>query len=61
MTVSPFMRFVATAVRWVRAAGLPRDPNEPAKPAKTPQDWETLGRDLGRAARKFRDGGRSGS
>ena len=52
------MRFVVTAVKWVRAAGLPRDPNEPAKPAKTPQDWETLGRDLGRAVRKFRDGSR---
>ena len=55
------MRFVVTAVKWVRAAGLPRDPNAPAKPAKTPQDWETLGRDLGRAVRKFRDGSRPGS
>jgi len=60
MTVSPFMRFVVTAVRWVRAAGLPRDPNEPPKKASA-QDWETLGRDLGRAVRKFRDGGRPGS
>ena len=51
------MRFLVTAVKWVRAAGLPRDPNEPAKPKASPQDWESLGRDLGRAVRKFRDGG----
>jgi len=42
------------------AAGLPRDPNEPAKPKASPQDWESLGRDLGRAVRKFRDGGKPG-
>ena len=54
------MRFLVTAVKWVRAAGLPRDPNEPAKPKASPQDWEILGRDLGRAVRKFRDGGKPG-
>jgi hypothetical protein len=59
-TMSPFMRFLVTTVKWVRAAGLPRDPNGPSKPAKTPQDWESLGRDLGRAVRKFRDGGKPG-
>jgi hypothetical protein len=59
--MTPFMRFLVTAVKWVRAAGLPRDPNEPPRAAKaSPQDWENLGRDLGRAVRKFRDGGRSG-
>ena len=55
------MRFLVTAVKWVRAAGLPRDPNEPAKPKASPQDWESLGRDLGRAVRKFRDGGKPGA
>ncbi len=58
--MSPYMRFLVTAVKWVRAAGLPRDPNEPAKPKASPQDWESLGRDLGRAVRKFRDGGKPG-
>ena len=55
------MRFLVTAVKWVRAAGLPRDPNEPAKPKASPQDWESLGRDLGRAVRKFRDSGKPGA
>ena len=59
-SMSPFMRFLVTAAKWVRAAGLPRDPNEPPKPKASPQEWETLGRDLGRAVRKFRDGGRTG-
>jgi hypothetical protein len=58
--MSPYMRFLVTAVKWVRAAGLPRDPNEPPKPKASPQDWESLGRDLGRAVRKFRDGGKPG-
>jgi hypothetical protein len=57
---SPFIRFLARVVRSVRAAAQPRAPTQPGKDgAKTPErDWEALGRDLGRALRKFKDGGR---
>ena len=63
--ISPFMRFLARTVRSVRAAGLPRDPaqdgNVPQEGkvgAKAPErDWEAFARDLGRAVRKFKDGG----
>jgi hypothetical protein len=57
---SPFIRFLARAVKSVRNAGLPRDPMQPGKDgAKAPErDWEALGRDLGRAVRNFKDGGR---
>ena len=52
-------------MRSVRAAGLPRDPaqegNVPQEGkvgAKAPErDWEAFARDLGRAVRKFKDGG----
>lgn len=53
---SPFIRLLVKAVRSVRAAGLRRDPEE-AKTASRP-DWESFGRDLGRAVRKLRDGER---
>jgi hypothetical protein len=58
---SPFVRFLVRAVRSVRAAGLPRAPTQSEKDGvKAPErDWEALGRDdLGRAVRKFKDGGR---
>ena len=57
--ISPFMRFLARTVRSVRAAGLPRDPAQEGKDgAKAPKrDWEAFARDLGRAVRKFKDGG----
>ena len=69
--ISPFMRFLARTVRSVRAAGLPRDPAQEGKDpqegkdsqegkdgAKAPErDWEAFARDLGRAVRKFKDGG----
>jgi len=48
--MSPFMRLLVKAVRSIRAAGLPRDPK-----GKPPHDWESFGRDLGRAVRKLRD------
>jgi hypothetical protein len=59
------MRFLVTAAKTIRAAGLKSDPR--AKPTDQPagtksgQDWETLGRDLGRAVRKLKDGGRPGT
>jgi hypothetical protein len=60
--VSPFMKLLVRTVKSVRAAGLRPAPPEPAKdgpPGKAVErDWEALGRDLGRAVRKFRDGGR---
>jgi hypothetical protein len=57
---SPLIRFLVRAVKSVRAAGLPRAPTQPGKDgAKAPErDWEALGRDLGRAVRNFKDGGR---
>jgi hypothetical protein len=63
--ISPFMRFLARTVRSVRAAGLPRYPAQEGKipragkdGAKAPErDWEVFARDLGRAVRKFKDGG----
>lgn len=57
---SPFIRFLARAVKSVRNAGLPRDRRQPARDgAKAPErDWEAFGHDLGRAVRKFKDGGR---
>ena len=58
--VSPFVRFLVRTAKAIRAAGLKPAPPEPAKdgspaPQKT-GDWESLGRDLGRAFRKFKDG-----
>lgn len=53
---SPFMRLLVKAARSIRAAGLPRDPEEAKKAARP--DWEAFGRDLGRAVRKLRDGER---
>jgi len=52
------MRFLARAVRSMRAAGLPRDPSQKGKGgAELPErDWEAFARDLGRAVRKFKDG-----
>ena len=52
-------------MRSVRAAGLPRYPAQEGKipragkdGAKAPErDWEVFARDLGRAVRKFKDGG----
>jgi hypothetical protein len=43
----------------VRAAGPSRDPAQEGKVgAKAPErDWEAFARDLGRAVRKFKDGG----
>ena len=60
--VSPFVRFLVRTAKAIRAAGLTPAPPEPAKdgspaPQKTGGDWESLGRDLGRAVRKFKDGG----
>ena len=57
---SPFIRFLARVVKSVRAAGLRRAPTQPGKDgAKAPErDWEALGRDLARAVRNFKDGGR---
>jgi hypothetical protein len=59
------MRFLVTAARSIRAAGLKAEPRrrDTDRPGskKVEHDWETLGRDLGRAVRKFRDGGRSSS
>jgi hypothetical protein len=49
--VTPFIKLLVKAVRAVRAAGLPRGPKEAAKS----HDWETFGRDLGRAVRKLGD------
>ena len=49
--VTPFIKLLVKAVRAVRAAGLPR-----AADSKPTQNWETFGRDLGRAVRKLRDG-----
>ena len=55
---SPFIRFLARAVKSVRNAGLPRDPRA-RDGAKAPErDWEAFGHDLGRAVRKFKDDGR---
>jgi hypothetical protein len=63
-SVSPFMRLLVRAARSIRAAGLKPDPRarQTERPTgrKPEQDWETLGRDLGRAVRRFRDRGRSG-
>ena len=57
---NPLIRFLVRAVKSVRAAGRPREPTQPGKDgAKAPvRDWEALGRDLGRAVRKFKDGDR---
>jgi hypothetical protein len=60
---SPFVRFLVRTTKAIRAAGLKPAPPEPAKdgvpaPQKTGSDWEGLGRDLGRAFRKFKDGDR---
>jgi hypothetical protein len=59
------MRLLVRAAKSIRAAGLKPDPStakEAAESAGKPveRDWEGIGRDLGRAVRKFRDGGRSG-
>jgi hypothetical protein len=59
--ISPFVRFLVRTAKAIRAAGLKPAPPEPAKdgsPArdKAGGDWESLGRDLGRAVRKFKDG-----
>lgn len=53
---TPFMRLLVKAVRSIRAAGLPRDPKDAAEAPR--HDWESFGRDLGRAVRKLRDGER---
>jgi hypothetical protein len=57
------MRLLVRAAKSIRAAGLKPDPSkqETGSAGKTVErDWESLGRDLGRAVRKFRDGERSG-
>jgi hypothetical protein len=58
--VSPLVRFLVRTVKAIRAAGLKPAPPEPAEdgsPARDKAgDWESLGRDLGRAVRKFKDG-----
>lgn len=51
--MSPFVRFLVSTVRAARAAGLRRDPAE--KAVEKTRDWESFGRDLGRAVRKLRD------
>ena len=58
--VSPVVRFLVRAVKAVRAGGLKRAPADPAGEQKGAGDWEALGRDLGRAVRKFKDGGDGG-
>ena len=57
--ISPFMRFLARTVRSVRAAGPSRHPTQEGKGGATApeRDWEAFARDLGRAVRKFKDGG----
>jgi len=63
--ISPLVRFLVRTVKAVRAGGLKPAPPEqtedgsPASP-KPGGDWEGLGRDLGRAVRRFRDGSSSG-
>lgn len=58
--ISPLVRFLVRTAKAIRAAGLKPAPPEPAKDGSPPRpagaDLETLGRDLGRALRKFRDG-----
>ena len=58
---SPFVRMLVRVVKAARAAGLKPDPAErtdaTAEQGRRGGDWEGLGRDLGRAFRKFRDGG----
>ena len=59
--INPLVRFLVRTAKAIRAAGLKPAPPEPAKdgvpaPQKTGGDWESLGRDLGRAFRKFKDG-----
>lgn len=52
--VTPFIRLLVKTVRTIRAAGLPREPRDHAPQAGG--DWEELGRDLGKAVRRFRKG-----
>jgi hypothetical protein len=60
--VSPLVRFLVRAVKAFRAGGLKRAPaDRPPGEQKGAGDWESLGRDLGRAVRKFKDGGDSKS
>jgi hypothetical protein len=59
--VSPLVRFLVRTVKAIRAAGLKPAPPEPAKDGspgrdKAGGDWESFGRDLGRAVRKFKEG-----
>ena len=57
--VTPFVQLLVKAVRSVRAAGLQREPSDAS--SKGPErDWETLGRNLGRAVRQFRGERRDG-
>lgn len=60
--ISPLVRFLVRTAKAIRAAGLKPAPPEPAKDGSPPRqnasaDWEGIGRDLGRALRKFKDGG----
>ena len=59
--ISPLVRFLVRTVKAIRAAGLKPAPPEPPKdgspaPEKASSDWESFGRDLGRAVRKLKDG-----
>ena len=57
--ISPFMRFLARTVRSGARRRAVAPPTQEGKGGATApeRDWEAFARDLGRAVRKFKDGG----